>query len=311
MKKILTLTYFAFIIISMLNAQQQIPNASFEDWEDVGVGTDEPTHWSSIKTSDNLILNSLAPVVWDKSTDAHSGNYSVKLFDVATIGIVATGTITNGRLHSETDPSLAYAFTDVNDARWHTVFTQRPDSLVGWFKCNPSIGDFGTVKFLLHKGYAQLPGDESNYIGIAYYELPEEDITVWSRFSVPFIYTSDENPDYFLSVITAGNGTMAVNGSTALFDDFKFIYNPSSVNEISENRFKVIVSNRQLKMIIDYNNNQSYSVMLVDINGRTVLTDKFAAGDDKVINISSLSPGIYVAVASSPLITFTKKVIIQ
>ncbi len=311
MKTFIALLFSIISITLTINAQQQILNPGFEQWEDVSVGTDEPVHWSSIKTSDNLVLNGLAPVVWGPSSDAHTGNFSLSLVNIGTLGIVATGTISTGRLHADLDPDLGYAFTDPDDARWHSVFTDRPDSIAGWFKCNPMTGDFGTVKFLLHTGYAQIPGDESNYVAVAYYELPGEHITQWTRFSAPFVYTSGNNPEYCLSIITSGNGTQAVDGSTALFDDIEFIYNESSVDELPQNQLKVFVSNKQLNLNVNGTGHEIYNLRLLDINGRITIEAQIESGENNIIDISSLPIGIYIAVASNSQKTFTQKVFIK
>ena len=172
--KATTLALFTtLIVVNSLFCQQQIQNPGFEEWEDAGTVVDEPTNWSSIKTSDDIFYNNLAPVVWEQSNDAHSGAYSLGLFNVGSL-VIATGMITNGRVHTQLPADSSYVFTDLYDERWHSTLTERPDSVAGWFKCNPSGSDFGTVKFLLHTGYAQLPGDETNHIAMAYYELPSE-----------------------------------------------------------------------------------------------------------------------------------------
>lgn len=311
MRKFFTLILPALLIMGTVNAQQQLQNAGFEEWEDVSIGTDEPVHWSSIKTSDNLVLNGLAPVVWGRSSNAHSGNYSLNLFNVGIIGIVATGTISTGRLHSEMNPELGYGFTDPDDDRWHSVFTDRPDSITGWFKCNPATDDFGTVKFLLHTGYAQIPGDESNYIAFAYYELPEEEITQWTRFSAPFVYSSSGNPEYCLTIITSGNGTEAIDGSTALFDDFEFIYNEADIDELPADQFHAYVVGKQLNFKINESGHEIYEVRLININGRSVIRTQITSGEDNTINISHLQPGFYVVVANNSRSTFTKKILVN
>ncbi len=298
---------------STINAQQQMLNPGFEDWEDVGVGVDEPTHWSSIKTSDVPNLNQFAPVVWGRSADAHSGNYSLSLFNfyVALINDVAAGTITNGRVHANLNPDSSYVFTDQNNEQWHGVLTDRPDSIVGWFKCNPATGDFGTVKFLLHTGEAHIPGYLNNSIAEANYELPTQEVTQWTRFSAPFIYTSNSNPEYFLTVITSGNGTDALDGSTALYDDFEFIYNENSVTEKPENQFEIIVKNEELIFVINDKSQQSYDLKLVNINGQTVLKSQIKSHETNIISISELPTGVYIAIANNSRSTFTRKIIIN
>ncbi len=310
MKSIFTLLFSIVIAFNTINAQQQLLNPGFEEWENVWVGTDEPTHWSSIKTSDNTDLNSLAPVVWDLSTDAHSGNYSLSLYNVGSL-VVATGMITNGRVHSQIPADLSYVFTDLNNDNWHGVLTERPDSVVGWFKCNPEVGDFGTVKFLLHTGDAQLPGNELNSIGLAYYELPSANINQWTRFSIPFVYNSTDNPEYILAVLTSGNGIDAIIGSTALFDDIELIYNESSIAELPDNQFKIFANNQQLNIVIEYGNRELFDLTLFDMVGRTVIQDKIFSGDNNSINVSELQTGIYTAVATNSNGRFTRKIFIE
>lgn len=63
---------------SVVFGQTQIENGGFEGaWEDVSGTEDEPTQWSSLKSADALAA--LAPIVLFKSTDAHSGAFSVRL----------------------------------------------------------------------------------------------------------------------------------------------------------------------------------------------------------------------------------------
>ena len=85
-------------------------------------------------------------MVWGQSTDAHSGSYSLEMTNVTTFGIVANGTVTNGRIHADFNPSLGYVFTDQTDDTWNQSFSDTPDSLVGWYKYNPTGSDKGKVE---------------------------------------------------------------------------------------------------------------------------------------------------------------------
>jgi hypothetical protein len=210
-------------------AQQQLENAGFENWEFVNLPKDEPTDWSSIKTSDNPITNNAAPMVWDQSTDAHSGNYSVKLLNISTFGVVATGTLTNGRVHADFNPDSGYVYTQPDSSQWNTAFTSKPDSLAGWYKYYPAGNDHGGIRAILHVGEGSLPERQThdNWIADANFSMPAETRDTWTRFSVPFTYFSDDTPEYILVVIKAGNGTDAVADSYALVDDLQLIYNNS------------------------------------------------------------------------------------
>ena len=311
MKTTFTLLFSIMILVNSLIGQQQIQNAGFEQWEDAGTVEDEPVNWSSIKTSDDSYYNILAPVVWGKSTDAHSGNYSVSLFNVGSL-VIASGTICNGRYHTQLPADSSYVFTDLADERWHSTLTERPDSVVGWFKCNPTENDFGTVKFLLHTGYAKIPGgDESTHIALAYFQLPSVEVSTWTRFSAPFVYNSSANPQYYLSILTSGNGVDATIGSTALFDDLEFIYNEIGIDELTVNNFNVYSENNSLKVEIEDYSQDVFSFALIDISGRTVYNNTLEGSRINSIDISQLHSGLYIATATNSDKTITKKILIN
>lgn len=204
----------------------QLPNSDFENWENVGSPTEEPIRWSSLKTADALA--SAAPKVIERDA-GHTGNYGVKLtVSDPVFNIEANGLLTTGRVHADYDPEKGYVYTDVSDPQWNTPFNARPDSLVGWYKYSPQPGDKGKIEVLLHKGtHARLPRDQetiNNEIGDAAFKFITAK-TDWTRFSVPFHYTSTEDIDYVLGVIQAGDSTISQTGTKLWVDDIKLIYN--------------------------------------------------------------------------------------
>ncbi len=231
MKKKLFIGFIFLIFVVSSPGQTQLENPGFEDWEDVGLPVEEPVDWSSIKTSDNSILNQFAPIVWGKDETGHSGNYCVKLFNVSIFTIVAAGTLTNGRVHSDMNPDLGYVFTDTSDARWNSPLTGKPDSLVGWLKFFPQGNDVARVRALIHRDDAKIPenGTFSNWIAETEFVSVSEEIEEWTRFSVPFTYYNSDAPEYVLVVINSGDGTTPVEGSIAYFDDLELIYNSSDL----------------------------------------------------------------------------------
>ena len=174
MKRIYTLVMFVVLISAVASAQTQLENAGFELWEDILVSDPdtirEPVDWSSLKTSDNPALSTLAPVVCFRSNDAHSGNYSLKLENIQSF-IVANGVATNGRMHPNITTTDSYSFTDTEDSKWNTPLTGRPDSIVGWLNYAPKTGDIMQVKVVLHQGFGKQPDPDSadNWIATAEY----------------------------------------------------------------------------------------------------------------------------------------------
>ncbi len=230
------LLFYALFFHSTALAQPQMANPGFETWQGLGTGTEEPTEWSSIKTSDGgSFINNLAPQVSWRSTDFHSGSYSVRLKTASTAFGPANGTLTCGRVHAEITPANGYVFTDAADAQWNQVMTSRPDSLVGWFKATPQPGDEGKVEAILHTGAGKLPenGTLPNWVGRARWIAPTAVVSNWTRFSVPFTYYNGGTPSHILMVLTSGDSLVTVVDSESLYDDIALIYNVTPTPSVS------------------------------------------------------------------------------
>ena len=239
---------FALLIING-TLSQQLENSGFEQWENVGTGEEEPLSWSSTKTSDNSSLNGLAPQVISRSTDAHTGTYAAKLVNknVPFVNIVANGILTNGIVHTTTNPQDSYVYTDVNSSDHSQPFTSYPDSIVGWYKYAPQGNDVGNIQVLLHGSYGQLPVDASTSI-IALAEFDFSANSNWTRFSTPFIYyPTINNPSYILCNISAGDSTQAVANSELKIDDLELIYNTTKIPDQSTNSINVTYLNDHLQ----------------------------------------------------------------
>ena len=310
LKQLLSISLILLASFS-LSAQTQFQNAGFEDWEEVGLGPDlkEPVNWSSIKTNDDDNLNAGAPVVWEMSDDAHSGNHSVKLHNVSIFSFVATGTITNGRVHSSYVIEDAYVYTNADDSRWNTSFTGRPDSVVGWYKANMQPGDNPAVRIVLHTGYQQLPGEQTNIVAEAMLNLPSESVTEWTRFSAPFVYEKDINPEYLLAILYSGNGITAVGDSEAWFDDMVMIY-PTGIDEISEADFNVFHANGELNVMLAEKHPQMYQLKVFNVVGHELMNRQIESGSNIHIPLS-LPTGMYIVSIVDSGKAISKKIFIQ
>lgn len=306
MKKSLLLIS-SVVILSNAFAQQQIPNASFEEWDDIGTATMEPTHWSSLKTADAQA--SLAPEVLSQS-EGRTGMHSVLLEVKSVFGISANGIMTTGRIHADLNPENGYVYTDVTDPRWNMPFTDRPDSLVGWVKYDPKDGDRGKVEVLLHKGAeAQIPKNQAtidNTIATARFDI-ETGSTEWTRFSMPFIYESQEDPEYILFAVAAGDSTVSKNGTKLWIDDLELIYNEDiSVNDLAQQNNDFHLYGMKGFLYFDVESTEDMKYNVVDALGRNIQTGKVYP--QVPFNHSS---GIYFIQISSNQGVFTKKVYIQ
>lgn len=212
----------------ILDAQPQLDNPSFEAWDNAGQATQEPQQWSSLKTSDGgAILNGLVPQLCWRSNDARTGQYSVNLRTVSSVIGAANGLLTNGRVHAELDVANSYMYTIQDNEQWRTAMTSRPDSIVGWFKAAPQTGDRANVGALLHVDDGRLPafGTEGNYVAGASWKAPLGSVGEWTRFSAPFQYLNDWQPEWILLILTAGDSAGSAVGTQVWYDDLALIYN--------------------------------------------------------------------------------------
>lgn len=297
--------------------QDQLENPGFEEWEVISASPPdtirEPVQWSSLKTSDNASLSAFAPVVCTRSSDAHSGEYSLKLTNFSTFGIVANGIVTNGRIHPDLNTQLAYVYTDPADENWNTSFTSRPDSISGWFRYVPQGNDTFQVKVNLHKGFGKQPDDdwENNWIGVAEFKSGVNTAEEWLRFSAPFTYFGEEDPEYALVVITSGNAYSAVDSSIAYVDDLEMIYHPTSAGQSLERPdSRIAVSGMRTLRLMNMELGDYNQIRVFNITGKLVWNSRL---DSERISVeeANLPQGIYVVTLTGPRKVFTQKIMLR
>lgn len=235
------------ILFAFQSNAQQLENGDFENWENLGTATEEPTDWSSLKTADALAAS--APQVLNQDAGRIGGS-SVRLEVLEAFFIPVNGLMTNGRVHADFDPENGYVYTEETDAQWHTPFTYKPDSIVGYYKYAPTGGDKGKVEIVLHTGECQLPfgGFEQNIVARAKTEFTSSQPN-WVRFSAPFTYYNSNDPAYVLVTVAAGDSTVSVPGTILWVDDFELIYNnPVGIAQL-ENEIDIWTSNGKLNFI--------------------------------------------------------------
>lgn len=301
-----------FLALPVIFSGQQLENPGFENWENAGTVKDEPVDWSTIKTADDPGIAIVAPVTFDRVTDAHSGSYALKLYNVSVFGIIATGAITNGRFHAEYNLDLSYSYTDASDPQWYTPFTWRPDSLTGWFKFFPKEDDRCQMKLILHVDECKLPenGTMPNWVGMAVY-VTEPGVTYsnWTRFSVPFDYYDNRVPQYELTVLNSGDSTSAIDSSYMLIDDLQLVYPASGISEhrIAEPFLTVLGRKVQIDLV-DPSEFTDRWFYLIDISGKTLMTVQL---NSRTVEIpENVRPGTYVAVMKGKTHQYSQKIMV-
>jgi hypothetical protein len=288
-----------------VHSQQQLQNGNFESWDDVGTAEEEPTNWSSLKTSDDGLLASSAPEVLSKDAGRNGGS-CIRLEVIPAFGIQANGIMTNGRVHADFNPENGYVFTDPNDVKWHTAFTDKPDSIVGWYKYAPQNGDKGKIEIILHVSQGNLPynGTQVNMIARAKYNFTTAKAN-WTRFARPFNYSSTNTPAYILTTITSGDSTISEAGSTLWIDDLSLVYNDptSSIEDNKKYEFAINGSNGYLFFDVQ---DESVQYKVSDISGKII-----QSGDAAQKVPFKHNSGIYFIQIESNEGSFTKKLYIH
>lgn len=227
----LFLLFLSLFVLSIpsLKAQTLIPNGDFEAWEGVGTNSEEPTHWSSNKTGGGIA--NIGPQTCSReSANVFAGTYCVKIETKSYFTVEVNGSVTTGQVVApNTNPANGYVHTVRADANFNSPFSGRPDSLVGYYKYVSENNDQGKIEVYLHGDYDVENPDQGGsapfIIATATYLTPTADVNSWTRFSVPFVYTSTDTPQYILAVMAssavAGAGEA---GSTLWVDELEAIY---------------------------------------------------------------------------------------
>ncbi len=227
---------------------QQINNGNMEDWDDLGSSEEEPVNWNSFMSATGGLAFFGSQQV-ERSTDvsaSSTGMYSARVFSKSTLGIIANGNLTLGRINmGSSTPSSPdnYNYTSTGDSDFSQALTTMPDSLVFWVKYNAnSNADSARVRAVIHDDYDYRDptdaGSESHTVAVA--SLNYLPTNGWERKVIPFQYTGPSStPEYILITFTTnsipGGGSA---GDEVFIDDVELIYNSSSeINDIQMNKW--------------------------------------------------------------------------
>src|SRR5690554_3964387 len=176
MKKLLTIP---FILTILFTKAQNIPNQSFENWSIESYDT-----LDGYTTLNQLNLMYFNTTTAKKSTDAFQGNYSI-LLETKTNGIdTMSGQFSIGLFGTNGVP-----------------YSQNPDSLVGYYKCNVHAGD--TAGILVMYSFMGIPVHFSQF-GFTGSQ------TTWTRFSFP-VKSQSFTPDS-ISIGAASSNALRNSG---------------------------------------------------------------------------------------------------
>jgi hypothetical protein len=236
-----------FIAISLLftsfsmNAQQQIRNSNMELWDNIGQAIEEPSNWNSFRSAQGS-FTSFASQQVQRSTSTRagaSGQYCARIWSKSTLGVVANGNLTLGRINmgsTTADNPNNYNISLTADTNFSEVITTAPDSLVFWVKFTPQSGNQNArVHAILHDAYDLRDPIDANS---ATYVVSRAELNYpstngqWVRKSVPFVNTGSATTPQFLLITFTTNQTPGGGAADdeVLLDDIQLVYNPSNNN---------------------------------------------------------------------------------
>jgi hypothetical protein len=213
-------------------------------------------------------------------------------------------------------------------------FIGRPDSLVGWYRYTQATNGTGAtaekakVVAFLHSGdfndpelpvNGNHPDLSANKIGKALFNSAASDNTNWKRFSVPFVYTNGNTPEYIMMSITPSDNQMTTapgilgTGSKLWIDDLEVIYNANAtVIENEQNNFNVYNYDNKIFIDLSAKNDKLAKLKIVDITGKVVMESKLASNQKNEITLSAeLVQGTYFYQVSGSEIQKTGKFVIR
>ena len=236
MKRIFNALILAAVAITG-NAQYQIGNSDFEQWESVtysGKTGEEPLQWSSFLDGTGSMKGMAGAVQLWKSTDTRpgtNGRYSaeIKARNVM-FGIIAQGNLTTGCVNmgstTATDASGNYNYINESRTDQSMRFTGHPDAARYWVR--HSGKNDGKVSIILTtKGYYQDP--QANNITatvVASSIKATPGNGTWTQYVVPFD-VKDATHDPYYVLVNVSTSAIPGDGAEAdhlYIDDMEMLY---------------------------------------------------------------------------------------
>ena len=288
-------------------AQNSIANGDFENWQNLGSNTEEPTNWNSNKTGGGFATFGPQTCFRD-STTAYSGSYCAKLMSATVAGNVVPGTATTGKIEAPTTVKTeGYVRTIAGDPNFSSSFSGRPDSIAFWFKYTQHGSDYPKVEARLHVGYCYTPetpvngnhpDSTMNVIARALWTGAAANQSTWQRISIPFTYVDARTPQYIL-ITASGSADQAADGSTLWIDGMQAIYNTSAIaNEIKSDPIKIWWNSDKLMTDLSNENLTGAVLQVMNMEGQLVLDATLKANTVNAID-ANLSSGVYLYQISS------------
>lgn len=277
MKKIILIGWLLSLYTSITPAQNvATPNPGFENWTQQG-NYWNPDSWNNLNSS-TWILGVFTCQRASAAADVHSGSYAIKLTTKSVFGITANGIASTATLIT-TPP---YGITG------GIPYTERPDSIVGWYKYTPAnANDSGFVQFALL-------GSSNDTIGLVKFNTPNTPVTTYTRFSKEITYLSPATPSLSYWILSASDGVNPVINSSMIVDDIDLIFVTTPVaGEPAKSPVALLSNLVQEEIMIKNPSEKQVFFELTDLSGRMVMREEITHHRQS-ISSAMLNNGLYI-----------------
>lgn len=286
----------ALSIGNFAQAQQTIPNASFENWTNFGTYSD-PTSWTSLNPQ--TFVTGL--ITCEKGTPGAVGASYLKL------------TVKGGP--GATIPAILESANSLNNNGKSPngfEYNLRPASLTGKWQYLVTANDslIAGVQFTKWNTISL----KSDLIGTGLITITAGSVNTWTNFSIPITYISSSIPDSALILFFLGIGTFPVINDHVYIDDLSFS-GTVGVSEVQENSNFSVFPNPSNGVFTFQNIGKDVTnIDVFNLLGEKVFQSAnhyLVNNNETAIDLSTKPKGIYfIQVTNGKSIT-TKKIVVE
>jgi hypothetical protein len=304
MKKFTLILFILSFVAIQAQTFEPLPDGNFEEWT---TGNTHPSHdvfhgdpYDELANPFWTTLNLLSTLEPEMSTgpvtvfkvDGRSGYAPKAISDTLWVG-----------LEKLFLPGVFGAFTlDITNKTAHfgRPYHSRPDSLVGYMKYIPVAGDSASIFVELYK---EIQGQRVTIGKVE--QIFHNEISDWTRFSLPIEYIYDEVPDS-ISVLFVASAAYnfkdlftckGTPGSTIWADECRFIFNnQASIEDIKTVKHSALVYPNPTSGDVFVKTQipvRKARIEILDVKGSVVKTQELS-GVNTSIDLRSLKSSLYL-----------------
>ncbi len=254
----------------------QVPNASFENWDSLtvlnGVRIYNPVDWNS---SNIAVFNYKQLQTVEMTTDAHTGNYAVKLTSTQDDQEQQATFLSSGNNIGESPDDPQAGKFPLNG---------RINGFEGYYKYVPNGMDSFRVFLALYRG--------GQYLGQSYMENGTA-ANEYTKFTWPVNFPATIAPPDSAKFIIEPSIFNDSEGSVLYIDDLNITYGfATGINEKAKNTEIALYPNpaKENIALLGYNPGLKYRYQIRTINGQVIQSQSLSGG---LIPIHHLENGLY------------------